>query len=204
MDSKKRVAVIGAGAAGSLAAYQLHKRLGHDLELRVYERCEHPGGRAWDVDFAGIRIEIGGTLLHSTGQHTMELMSFTGSKATSSGLSIDGKQETYAFWTDKGFPVHCHTSMLSMASAIVRHVGVSSALKVTNVAKAMAAKWEKIYAIQTEQPPFKTPDEMLKALDLYEPTQESFGQYFQRIGVNARMTYDVVEAITHNMYNQGA
>ncbi|MDR2672353.1 MAG: NAD(P)-binding protein [Coriobacteriales bacterium] len=201
---QKHVAVIGAGAAGSLAAYQIHKRLGDKVQITVFERNEHPGGRAWDVDFAGLRIEIGGTLLHSTGQHTMELMQFTDSKAGQSGLNIDGKDETYAFWTEKGFPIVCHTSMASMATGIVKHVGVSSALKVTNAAKKMAAQWERIYELQATQPAVKTPDEMLRALGLYEPTQISFGDYFKKLGVNARMTHDVVEAITHNMYNQGA
>ncbi|MDR0501199.1 MAG: hypothetical protein LBG97_08190, partial [Coriobacteriales bacterium] len=51
---------------------------------------------------------------------------------------------------------------------------------------------------------FTTPDELFDALGLLEPTHISTADYFKREKVNDRMAYDVVEAITHNMYNQGA
>jgi len=43
-----RVAVIGAGAAGSSSAWWLHlasDRLGHPIEVEVFERADYIGGR---------------------------------------------------------------------------------------------------------------------------------------------------------------
>jgi protoporphyrinogen oxidase len=201
---KKRVAIVGAGAAGTMAAYRLWQKLGDAVDLTVYERMEHVGGRAWDLRFAGTRIEVGGTLLHSSGKYTMELMGLTGSKEGTSGLSVDGKDETYAFWTDKGFAVRTRTSLVSMALGILRYVGIGSARRVVSSATGMAAKWEHVYEHLGNGEVFATPQDMLKALGLYEATQVSLEEHLDALRVNARMTHDIVEAILHNMYNQGA
>ncbi|MDR3315250.1 MAG: FAD-dependent oxidoreductase [Coriobacteriales bacterium] len=200
----KNIAVVGGGAAGSGAAYQLYKTLGSEASLTVFERGPHVGGRAWDLDFAGCHMEVGGVLFHSTGQMTMEMMQFTGSKEGVPSLSVDGKNETYAFWTDKGLPICTKTSLASMAFGILKHVGIPSALRVTNNAIKMAEKYEGVYKQLKEHAPFVTPDELFGALDLLEPSKISTADYFKQIKVNDRMAYDVVEAITHNMYNQGA
>lgn len=199
----KKIAVIGAGSAGTLAAHQIRKELGNEVEITVFERQAHAGGRAWDLHFAGTRIEVGGTLLHSSGKHTFELMALTGAKEGTSGLSIDGKDETYAFWTGESFPICTKTSLVSMALGIVKRVGPASALKVTNLAKDMEHKWSGVYALQEAGNVYSTPDELIKTLGLYEPTLVSLGDYLTRENVNKRMQEEVVEAIVHNMYNQG-
>ncbi|MDR2105910.1 MAG: FAD-dependent oxidoreductase [Coriobacteriales bacterium] len=198
-----KVAVIGGGGAGSGAAFQLYKRFGSEAAITVFERKGHVGGRAWDTTFAGCHMEVGGVLHHSTGKLTREMMEFTGSQEGVPSLSIDGKGETYAFWTDKGFPIICHTSLLSMAFNILKHVGIPSALRVTNNAVQMARQYEGVYAQLGEHAPFLTPDELFETLGLLEPTRVSTAEYFKQIRVNDRMAHDVVEAITHNMYNQG-
>ena len=202
-EGKRSIAIIGAGSAGTTAAYKLWREFGDDLDITVYERGKHAGGRAWDIHFAGERIEVGGTLLHSSGRHIMELMEFTGAKEGVSGLSIDGKDETYGFWTSEGFPVFTHTSLVSMALGIVKHVGPYAALKVTNEATAMAERWENIYKLQNAGRRFERPDDLLRALALHEPTTISLGEFLQERFVGKRMAEDIVEAITHNMYNQG-
>ena len=203
--SKKtyEVAVIGAGAAGTMAAYQLKKELGDKVAVTVYEKNAHAGGRVWDIEFGGATIEVGGAVLHSSGKYTYELMDLVGAKEGTPGVSMDGDDETYGWWTDKGFPVFTHSSLLSMAFGILKHVGPASALKVTNHAKDMAAKWEGIYAIQASGKTFQTVPELLDALQEREPAETRLGDYLKNLGVNDRMAKDIVEAITHNMYNQG-
>jgi len=107
-------------------------------------------------------------------------------------------------WTDEGFAVCTRTTLASMALGILKHVGIGSALRITNNAKAMAEKFEGIYEQLEEHAPFATPDEVFDAIGLLEPTKISTADYFKQIRVNDRMAYDVVEPITHNMYNQGS
>ncbi|MDR0627311.1 MAG: FAD-dependent oxidoreductase [Bifidobacteriaceae bacterium] len=198
-----KIAIIGCGAAGAGAAWQLHKSLGDGADITVFERAEHVGGRAWDLTFGGCHMEVGGVLFHSTGQITKELMEFTGCQEAVPSLSIDGKNETYAFWTDQGFSVLTRVSLASMAFGILKHVGAPSALKVTRRAIKMAKLYEGVYAQLRDHAPAPTPDDLFGALGLLEPTKISATEYFRRLKVNDRMAHDVVEAITHNMYNQG-
>jgi prenylcysteine oxidase/farnesylcysteine lyase len=198
-----RIAIIGGGAAGSGAAYRIWQRLGRLVQVTLYERNRHVGGRAWDLTFAGCHMEVGGVLHHSTGQITRELMDFTGAREGVPSLSVDGPDETYAFWTDKGFPICTKTSLVSMAAGILRHVGPASALKVTRAAIKMAEQYEGVYPLLKDHAPFRTPDELFAALNLVGPTKLTTEEYFRRLHINSRMTHDVVEAITHNMYNQG-
>ena len=203
MSDRRRVAIVGAGSAGTSAALRLHQLFDGDVDLTVFERADHVGGRAWHLDFAGARIEIGGTVLHSTGQHTMAMMELTGSTSGDYGGSLDGDQETFAFWNDKGFAIHTKSSLASLAWGIIRHVGLLSALRVTSDAKAMAARWSGIYELQAAGRTFAT-EEMLRAVGLFDTSTVSLADHLRTRRVNRRMSDDVVEAIVHNMYNQGA
>ncbi|MDR2454800.1 MAG: FAD-dependent oxidoreductase [Bifidobacteriaceae bacterium] len=199
----RKIAIVGGGAGGAGAAWRLHQEFGRDAQITVFERAEHVGGRAWDLTLDGCHMEVGGVLLHSTGQITKQMMEFTGCREAVPSLSIDGKDETYAFWTDRGFPVLTRVSLASMAFGILKHVGLPSALKVTRRAIKMAAHYEGVYAQLGGSAPCATPDELFGRLGLLEPTKISAAEYFQRLRVNNRMARDIVEAITHNMYNQG-
>lgn len=202
-DTQVKVAVIGAGSAGTFAAFDLYKRFGDKVALTIYERNHRAGGRAWDVDFAGATIEVGGTLLHSSGRHTMELMEFTGAKEGVPGVSVDGDAETYAFWTKKGFPVFTKTSLFAMATGILKHVGPLSALRVTNAATGMSSNWESIYDLQDQGKSYATTDDMLRDMGLLEVTRTPLHEFLRKKHVNKRMAVDIVEPIIHNMYNQG-
>lgn len=200
----RSVAVIGAGSAGTTAAARLRELLGKEARIVVHERADTAGGRAHDIAFAGTRVEIGGSILHSSGELVRSLMELTGAREGQSGLSIDGADETYGFWTEESFPVRTHTSLASMASGILRHVGVRSALGVTRSARTMARRFEGIYALQKRGNAYPTPRELLEALGLGGETDVSLRDALRSRGVSARMVDDVVEAIVHNMYNQGA
>ena len=202
-NQKYEVAVIGAGSAGTFAAYHLNKKLGVKAAITVYEKNSHAGGRVWDVDFAGTTLEAGGAVLHSSGKYTFEIMKLVGSKEGVPGVSMDGDDETFGWWTDKGIVIFTHSSLVSMAAGIVKHVGPRSALKVTNHAKDMAAKWEGIYEIQASGKTFQTVPELLDAVQEREAAETSLGDYLKNLGVNDKMSKDIVESITHNMYNQG-
>lgn len=203
MGKAIKVAVIGAGSAGTFATYELYKRLGDYVDLTVYERNEHAGGRAWTIDFAGERVEVGGVLLHSSGKYGYELMEFAGCKEGVPGVSVDGADETYAFWTDQGFPVFTKTSLLSMAVGILKHVGPKSALAVTNAAKEMSRQWESIYDLQERGARYRTTEDMLDAMGLLSATRQDLHAFLRAKGATERMAKDIVEPIIHNMYNQG-
>jgi protoporphyrinogen oxidase len=56
-----RIAIVGAGIAGSASAHLLRQALGEAAEITVFEKNEQVGGRIQSQMIAGEQIEIGAT-----------------------------------------------------------------------------------------------------------------------------------------------
>jgi len=68
------VAIIGAGIAGSAAAYFAHAAFGSDLSVVVFEQSAQIGGRIQHRPFAGTIVETGATLMHSSNEYLSEFI----------------------------------------------------------------------------------------------------------------------------------
>lgn len=73
-----RVAIVGGGFSGLVAAYRLRQLLGPDADITVIERDDHIGGKLHAVDLGGLHIDVGaeaflafrpevGALIHEIG-----------------------------------------------------------------------------------------------------------------------------------------
>ena len=57
--SAVRVAIVGGGVSGLVAAYRLRQRLGPDAVLTVYEQSDVPGGKLRTVPLAEAPVDVG-------------------------------------------------------------------------------------------------------------------------------------------------
>ncbi len=57
----KRVAVIGSGVSGLVAAYSLHEK---GYEVTMYEKGDHVGGHAWTVPLGKYEVDVGFQVLN--------------------------------------------------------------------------------------------------------------------------------------------
>ncbi|GAA3531612.1 protoporphyrinogen oxidase [Amycolatopsis ultiminotia] len=55
----KRVAVVGGGISGLTAAYRLHRLLGEDVEVTVFESTSTVGGKLRTAEVGGVRYDVG-------------------------------------------------------------------------------------------------------------------------------------------------
>ena len=67
-----RVAVVGAGIGGSLAAYFLRQRGGEAVEVDVFERAA-VGGRTGVFTFQGHTYETGASIIHTSNKYLVDL-----------------------------------------------------------------------------------------------------------------------------------
>ena len=67
-----RVAVVGAGVGGCLAAYFLREKGGEALQVDVFERGE-VGGRTATFTFQGHVRETGASIIHTCNKHLVDL-----------------------------------------------------------------------------------------------------------------------------------
>ncbi|MDR1852588.1 MAG: FAD-dependent oxidoreductase [Propionibacteriaceae bacterium] len=196
-----KLAIVGAGAAGTIAAYRLRQAL-PDATITVFERAAVPGGRAHQVEFAGTQVEVGATVMHSSGQWLSELADYAGIAKGTGGVQLDGKDEVFGFWDGRSFSLTTKSSMFSLAWGIVRKYGLMAALRTTRSTRELAAKWSKIYELQRAGQLFDTTDELLKALDIKQAQATSLRDVFSSAGVDAGFIQTVIEGITRNMYTQ--
>eukprot|EP00127_Corallochytrium_limacisporum_P004004 Clim_evm53s156 gene=Clim_evmTU53s156 len=132
------VAIIGGGMAGSAAAYTLTKDqrfLNANSTLTIFERNDRLGGRVRELDFEGVMLEAGGTIVAAVNQpfsnYTEELgltkqTEFGPSKDTQGvwdGDDLRFETSHSSWWTDvKMFlrygltPVHVEKAVPSIAS----------------------------------------------------------------------------------------
>jgi predicted NAD/FAD-dependent oxidoreductase len=68
------VAIIGAGIAGSAAAYFAHAAFFSDLSVVVFEQSAQIGGRIQHRPFADTIVETGATLMHSSNEYLSEFI----------------------------------------------------------------------------------------------------------------------------------
>lgn len=66
MTQRFSVGIIGSGVAGAFAAHFLRATMGEHVSITVFEKENRLGGRVWDVEFGGRRIEAGGALIRNT------------------------------------------------------------------------------------------------------------------------------------------
>ena len=73
-DTRKRVAIVGAGVAGCYSAYRL--RDAEDLRVDLYEMSERVGGRLWSVqlDGASAPVDLGGMFFSTLDENTYGLI----------------------------------------------------------------------------------------------------------------------------------
>lgn len=62
METKKKVAVIGAGLAGLAAAYELSKD--DRVHVELFEKNDYVGGRVCSLDVAGQPVDFGGFIVY--------------------------------------------------------------------------------------------------------------------------------------------
>jgi prenylcysteine oxidase/farnesylcysteine lyase len=197
------IAIIGAGAAGTMAAYRVRRAL-PGAGITVFEREAVAGGRAHRIEFAGTQVEVGATVLHSTGQWIKALMKLAGLKPGQGGVQIDGKSETFGFWNGSEFTLLTKSSMAALATGLVRRYGPSSGARVTGVVRRTAGKWDKIYSLQKAGRLFATTEELLGAVGLADLPKVSLRHALARAGAKGDFIAEILGAITRNMYTQDA
>jgi prenylcysteine oxidase/farnesylcysteine lyase len=200
-NHRPKIAVIGAGAGGTQAAYTLVQHFGKQAEVQVFEAADQAGGRAHDVIFAGQRIEIGGTVVHSSNRLTNELMQFTGTSEDTDTALVGTSADYMWFHDSRKLLLKIKNSTFSFAKELILHYGPFSTWRFRSAALQTVNRWNRIYQV-LEQQTFENPAEITAALQIQPAVENSLRDTFDRIGVSRKFTEDFAGAIIQNMYTQ--
>eukprot|EP00884_Botryococcus_braunii_P013711 jgi/Botrbrau1/22340/Bobra.0002s0018.1 len=197
-SSQPRIAIIGAGVGGSFNAYFIRQLLGPTAVLDVFEKGE-VGGRTQIFSSEGKVIELGASIVHEENKYFRdaadELRIPRMVPASDIPSIYNGEDFVFRFssWT----LVNIVKMVFRYGWSYVTFMGAPS---------EVLKRYKTIYALQNDGVSFTTPEEMLKAMGLYELTQKSFRLIVQALlGSNwsaERFSQEFLGAVNRVQYNQ--
>ncbi|KAH9075769.1 FAD/NAD-P-binding domain-containing protein [Lactarius deliciosus] len=203
-----RIAIIGAGAGGSSAAFWISKakeRSGLDIEIDIYERNDYIGGRSTTVypynDTAYEPVELGASIFVDVNQNlqraTREFnFSLYGFEDDDGDMGIwDGEQFLYTTGSKTGI----FGSWLDNIKFLWRY-GYRSAKRMQELVQSTLDVFATLY--NSDAPQWSSIEELKNALNWTELVSLTGAEYFLNHGVSQRLITELIEAGTRVNYAQ--
>lgn len=200
-----KVAIIGAGAAGTSAAFWLSKaksRLGENVTVTIFEKSDYVGGRSTTVmpyDDPTVKpIEIGGSvfvsanknLVRAVKEYNLSVTDF-GEEAEETGI-WDGQQFVLTM-SDGGWKKWWQTVKL------LWRYGYYSPTRAQTLMKNMIGAYLGLYEPHV---PHSSIADISASLNFTSLTSVSASDYLAANGVNSLFTHELVDAATRVNYGQ--
>ncbi|RPD56544.1 FAD/NAD(P)-binding domain-containing protein [Lentinus tigrinus ALCF2SS1-7] len=203
-----RIAIIGAGAAGSSAAFWISKakeRFGVDVEVDVYDKNGYIGGRSTTVQPYGDEslepVELGGSvfvkvnkiLWRAVSEFDLELEDFGRDDDSVMGI-WDGQE--FVLTTGGGSLLG---NWLDKFKILWRY-GYKAPTKTQALVDAMASSIIRLY--EPNAPVWQNATSLLSELEWADVTAQTMAEYLDLHGVDRRFSRELVEAATRVNYGQ--
>ncbi|KAN0138475.1 Prenylcysteine lyase domain containing protein [Lactarius tabidus] len=203
-----RIAIIGAGAGGSSAAFWIAKakeRSGLNVEIDIYERSDYIGGRSTTVYpynntayepvelGASIFVDVNKNLQRATREFDLPRYGF---EDQDGALGIwDGEQFLYTAGSNTGLV----GSWLDNIKFLWRY-GYHSAKKTQELVRSMLGAFVTLYKL--DAPQWSSIEQLGKTLNWTEMVSLTASEYFLNHGVSERFINEQIEAGTRVNYAQ--
>ena len=190
------IVIIGAGAAGAVAAYRLRQLMGPSASITIIESSPRIGGRARHVNFAGSKVEVGASILHTAGRRLLDLADTLGVAVQPVGGGPGG----LGVWTGDGFSFKAAPGAVD--AELLAQYGPESVLGMVSVAQAVTAAWSKVYPLQDAETLFEDPGALLRAIGLEQLVSVTLADHLAAAGVKLPLLDGFVTGALRNIYNQ--
>lgn len=204
-----QVAVIGAGAAGSSAAYHLSKYAAEadlTLNITVYERCDYIGGRSTTVNVHGHNLshaELGASIFVDVNHILVEAV--RAFNLTTSSFGLQSRQNLAApslgIWDGTQFVVTLSPSGPSWwdTAKLLWRYGLSP-VRTRSLMKGTVGKFLELY--NTPHFPFPSLTEAASDVGLPDITGVTGAELLSTNGIGLAFANDIVQASTRVNYAQ--
>ncbi|KAK0713201.1 Prenylcysteine lyase-domain-containing protein [Lasiosphaeria miniovina] len=202
-ESVRQVAIIGAGAAGSSAAYHLHNyssRYGVSVNITLFEKTGRIGGRTLTVnpfDDPSQRVELGASIFIEKNLILYGALKDFDLKKRDPDEDSD---PTLGIWDGDSFVFtinESHSFWWNAAKVIWRY-GVMAPRRTQNLMESTIAKFLRLY----EEPffPFRSLTQRTYELGLVDATGVTGEQLLKANSVGDLYAHDIVQASTRVNY----
>lgn len=193
-----RIVVVGAGVAGSVAAYRLRKLLGSDAQIEVLEASERVGGRARTVELGGVRLEVGASVLHPRGRRLAAL---------AAGLEVAtvparGRGGGTGIWDGSRFRLAARSGRFE--AELVRRLGGAELARLSQLVSDTVDAWGRVYDPALERQAIESPGELLDAVGIESLPAIPLRARLAAAGIGSGVIDGLVTPLLRNIYAQGA
>ncbi|KAJ5552160.1 Prenylcysteine oxidase [Penicillium frequentans] len=203
----KRVAVIGAGAGGSFAAYELRKLAdasGIPVNVTVFERASYIGGRSTTVDAfddPAYPIELGASIFVEVNQILMNASYDLGLFVLGADYARPKQtDDTIGIWDGSKFvfTVQDTSSWWNIAKLFWKY-GLAP-LRTQNLMKEIVGRFLRLY----EEPmfPFRSLSEAAAAVNLVNVTASPGNAFLNANSISESFAREIIQASTRVNYGQ--
>ncbi|KAI9746917.1 MAG: hypothetical protein M4579_007561, partial [Chaenotheca gracillima] len=207
-EQMRRVAIIGAGSAGSSAAYYINKysaEFGIHPEITVFERSSYIGGRSTTINVhsnplepvevgASIFVEANTNLFTAVKELNLETTAFM-PKPQHDDDDKDSSTDRLGVWNGDSFVFTQDDSSSSWWNTvkILWKYGMAP-IRTRNLRKSTVGKFVQMY----EHPhfPFRSLSRVAFDLGLTAVTASTGEQYLTENGISAPFSTDIIQAST--------
>ncbi|MCP5059914.1 MAG: FAD-dependent oxidoreductase [bacterium] len=196
------VAVVGAGIAGSSAAWYLRQGLGEGAAITVYERDPLVGGRLATVDVGGTPVEAGGTIIHETNRNMAGFVDRLGLQRVEPHQRDGGGAESVGVWDGRRLVFRTHASTLRTRLSAAARYGVRAPLRMQRAVARGVEQWNTVYAHVEEGRGFRTPHALCSELGLARMLEIDGRQWLSESGVRGRFVDEYASPVGRVMYGQ--
>jgi len=208
LSKSPRIAVIGAGAGGSSAAFWISKakeRYDLDVEIDIYERNDYIGGRSTTVYpynnsayepvelGASIFVEVNKNLQRAVKEFNLRTYGFEDEDGEEMGI-WDGEQFLYTVAGSGTW-----SSWLNKLKLLWRY-GYHSPTKTQELVRAMLDQYVTLY--EPDAKTWSSIEALNNAMNWTELTAQTGAQYFTSHGVSEKFATELIEAGTLVNYAQ--
>jgi len=187
------VAIVGAGAGGTAAAYFL-KKLRPDINIDLFERRSHAGGRTFFENALGVNVETGASIMIEENKYMHDWVEEMGLEknepSDNPGRSLISNGTNVVFDLNSG-----------MFNWLWRY-GLTSLWKTRSLGKQMINDFSTIYELQDQGVGYKTAEALWGAVGMLNFARQNCAKYFEELGVNQITIDELIGGATRANYNQ--
>jgi prenylcysteine oxidase/farnesylcysteine lyase len=208
-DSKSpRVAIVGAGAAGSSAAFWISKakeRFGFEVEVDVFDRESYIGGRSTTVypynDTTNLKpIELGASIFVRTNKNLWR----ASDEFNLTRLDFEDEDSDMGIWDGQKFLLTTggggYLSDWWSTLKVLWRYGYTAPTRTRNIVKTMTAQFIQLYS--PEAPRWDNISSLALSFEWTDMLSQSMAEYLDTHGVSPKFTREFVEAATRVNYGQ--
>ncbi|GJE94006.1 FAD/NAD(P)-binding domain-containing protein [Phanerochaete sordida] len=202
-----RIAIVGAGAAGSSAAFWISKakeRYGLDVEVDLFDSNEYIGGRSTTVhpydDPELYPIELGASIFVEVNKNMWRATEEFGLNRS----DWDEGEDTMGLWDGSKFVITTDGKLGGWWNTIkvIWRYGYQAPMKTKKLVSSMVADFVKLYTPEAGSEPFTNLTALATELNWTDAIGQSTMEYFDAQGIYPPWTAEMIEAATRVNYGQ--